>query len=308
MLVERQAHRATFEAELRSFWGSAFDLYETFHVCCKEAGQDSFDRYLPGQEVPHDYVFDALMRLHGRACLIGSEVLTLLRAGFPSGAHARWRTIHELAVVAFFVSEHGQEIARRYLGHDAVQRHKSAVLYNQYHQQLGYEPFEPVEFESVQRAYTAALHEFGAGFGKDWGWAIPALEDNVPPNFKAIEQASRLDHFRPYYRMASDATHANAHGSFFDLGLHMPAGILAGPSPIGFADPAHGACLSLYQVTVCALRYRADFRNVMTMNALRKMLGQVGETFLEAQHQADSALQAGHWDAADTEADSTASA
>jgi hypothetical protein len=308
MLAERRANRDAFEADLLTFWGEAFDLYETFHVCCKEAGQDFFDRYMPAPEQPHDYVFDALMRLHGRGCLVASEVLTLLRAGFPSGAHARWRTIHELAVVAFFVAEHGPEIARRYLAHDAIERHKSAVLYNTYHAQLGYEPFEPSEFAAIEKAYHEALEEFGPGFGKEWGWAIPALADGVSPTFRAIEEAAGLDHLRPYYRMASDPSHANAHGSFSDLGLHEPFGILVGPSPIGFADPAHGACISLFQVTVCVLNYRTDMRNAMTLNALSKMLHQVGEMFLDAQQRAEAALRAGHWEPDDQDADSESTA
>ena len=64
-------------------------------------------------------------------------------------------------------------------------------------------------------------------------------------------------------------------------GLHDQFGILVGPSPIGFADPAHGACISLFQVTVCVLNYRIDTRNAMTLNALSKMLHKVGETFLD---------------------------
>jgi hypothetical protein len=307
MLTEHRAHREAFEADLLIFWGKAFDLYETFHVSCKEAGHDFFERYMPDPDDPHDFVFDALMRLHARACLVASEVLSLLRAGFPSGAHARWRTIHELGVVAFFITEHGQEIARRYLAHDTIQRYKSAELYNTYHEKLGYEPFEPSELTAIEKRYRDALDEFGPGFGKEWGWAIPALADGRSPTFKAIEEAAGLDHLRPYYRMASDPSHANAHGSFSDLGLHDPSGILVGPSPIGFADPAHGACISLFQVTVCVLNYRVDMRNAMTLNALSKMLKQVGETFLDAQHRAEAALEAGHWEPADADSATEAS-
>lgn len=303
MLADHRAHREAFEADLLTFWGDALNLYETFHVCCKEAGRDFFDRYMPEPEHPHDYVFDALMRLHGRACLVASEVLTLLRAGFPSGAHARWRTIHELAVVAFFITEHGQEIARRYLAHDAIQRHKSALIYNTYHEKLGYEPFEPGEFAAIEQAYQDALGEFGPGFGKEWGWAIPALAEDASPTFRTIEEVAGLDHLRPYYRMASDPAHANAHGSFSDLGLNDPFGILVGPSPIGFADPAHGACLSLFQVTVCVLNYGTDMRNAMTLHALSKMLRQVGEAFLDAQQRAEGAMEAGHWEPADPDAE-----
>lgn len=296
MLVERRALREAFEADLLSFWGEAFDLYETFHVCCKEAGVDFFDRFMPEEGEPHDFVFDSLMRLHGRSCLVASEVLTLLRGGFPSGAHSRWRTLHELAVVAFFISEHGQEVARRYLAHDVVQRRKSAVLHDRYHEQLGYEPLAADERAEIETAYVEALEEFGPGFGKEWGWAIPALPEDAQPVFKAIEEAVGLDHLRPHYRMASDPSHANAHASFSDLGLHDPTGILIGPSPFGFADPGQGACLSLFQVTVCILNYRASMRDAMTPIALQKMFDQVGNTFLQAQRRTEAALKAGYWE------------
>jgi hypothetical protein len=36
----------------------------------------------------------------GRACLVGSEIYGLPRTGHAAGAQARWRTLHELAVVA----------------------------------------------------------------------------------------------------------------------------------------------------------------------------------------------------------------
>ncbi|HLK13342.1 MAG TPA: DUF5677 domain-containing protein [Fimbriimonadaceae bacterium] len=296
MLAEHREHRAAFEADLLALWGPAFDLYETFHVCCKEAGVDFFERYMPESDQPHDFVFDALMRLHGRACLVANEVLTLLRAGFPSGAHSRWRTLHELAVVAFFVTEHGLEIAQRYLAHDIIQRHKSAVIYAQYHERLGYEPLDPTDFAAIEQAYHEALDEFGPGFGKEWGWAIPALPEGSQPVFRTIEEAVHLDHLRPYFRMASDPSHANAHGSFTDLGLKDPTGILIGPSPFGFADPGHGACLSLFQVTVCVLSYKIDMRGAMTLNALSKMLNGAGDVFLDAQGKTEVALEKGHWE------------
>ena len=53
--------------------------------------------------------------MHARACRTGYEILTLLDAGLASAAHARWRSLHEVAAVAFFVKEHGPETAERYL-------------------------------------------------------------------------------------------------------------------------------------------------------------------------------------------------
>jgi len=71
-----------------------------------------------------DFVFEALTRLHARALLTASEVLALLRTGHASGANARWRTMHEISVVAQFLSKHGGPTAERYLLFDVVAREK----------------------------------------------------------------------------------------------------------------------------------------------------------------------------------------
>src|SRR4051812_37136287 len=42
---------------------------------------------------------EVVTRLRARAITVADEAITLLRAGLASGAMARWRTLHELAVV-----------------------------------------------------------------------------------------------------------------------------------------------------------------------------------------------------------------
>src|SRR5262249_50921986 len=48
----------------------------------------------------NDFVFEALVRLHARSCLVAEEVCWLMEGGFASGAHSRWRTLHELVTVS----------------------------------------------------------------------------------------------------------------------------------------------------------------------------------------------------------------
>ena len=40
-------------------------------------------------------------------------ILALLRSGFADDAHARWRSLHELAVVSGFISEYGEDVAEK---------------------------------------------------------------------------------------------------------------------------------------------------------------------------------------------------
>ena len=55
----------------------------------------------------NDQVFFVLWRLHARSCQITMEILALLKSGFADGAHARWRTLHEIAVTALFIKQQG---------------------------------------------------------------------------------------------------------------------------------------------------------------------------------------------------------
>lgn len=52
-----------------------------------------------------------------RAVAVTHEVLALLRAGLPDGAHARWRTLYELGVVAHVLACGNRGTSSRYLAH-----------------------------------------------------------------------------------------------------------------------------------------------------------------------------------------------
>jgi hypothetical protein len=192
------------------------------------------------------HLIDVSLRLHARACQITEEVIGLLEGGFADGAMARWRSQHEVAVVAMFISAHGEDLAERYVVHQAVESKRAMDDYQRCQPRLGYEPVEPAERKAVQDACDAAIARFGPGFAKgDYGWAGHHL-NMVQPTFRDIEQAAGIDHLRAHYRMASHNVHANPKGVFFKLGL-LPDSqmLLAGPSNAGLADPGHGAAISL---------------------------------------------------------------
>lgn len=118
-----RAHRKEmkgFEKRLHSDWKIPFDLLEAFLIMAFEAGNEFNKEFRKGEAEAQNYIFDALTRLHARACQIASEVLVLLKSGFADGAHARWRSLHEVTVVASFIKTHGNEVAERYLLHNVI--------------------------------------------------------------------------------------------------------------------------------------------------------------------------------------------
>jgi hypothetical protein len=274
--------RKAFEGRLEKHWRLPLQLLEIFHLIVLEAGVDFNNYYRPAASVNHDVVFDVLTRLHARACQISSEVIVLLKAGHADGAHARWRTLHEVAIVAMFIEKHGQDVAERYLRHEIVESYKGARQYRQYHAALGLEPLPDEAFDAIQAEYQKALQDFGTEFKSDYGWASSALNKSRP-TFGDIEQAVNLEKWRGHYKMASHNVHANPKGITFRLGLSKKDGdiLLAGVSNRGLADPAHGTAVSLLQITSTILMTKPNIDTLARCRILMKLEKEIGEEFLK---------------------------
>jgi Family of unknown function (DUF5677) len=228
-------------------------------------------------------LIEVLIRSHARACQIGEEIVCLLEGGFADGAMARWRTLHEVAVVASFIAAHGEDLAERYVLHRAVESKRAAADYQNCQQRLGYEPLAESEIKAVHSSYDAVIARFGQDFGKgDYGWAGHHL-GQVKPTFKDIEHAAGIDHLRAHYRMASHNVHANPKGVFFKLGLLAESQVLlAGPSNAGLADPGHGAALSLAQVSAALAGLQPTFDNDVALQMIVQLVEEIGEAFGQA--------------------------
>lgn len=284
MLDEHRQERTRFEVSLQRVWGEALGLLETFIVIASEAGDDLNRRHWDAAASEDDHTFHALIRVHARSCLVANEILTLLKAGYPSGAHARWRTLHELACVAYFLREHDQDVAERYLRHDVIQAYKAAIIQRRYSEYLAEEAISDEEFDWLKAERDKLVAEYGTDFKHEYGWSAKAF-GTQGKNFADVEAAVNLDYVRPYYRMASNAVHPNVRGSFFDLGVadheHM---LLVGPSTRGLADPGISACRSLLQTTICLHGHRVFIDELVVMLIVQELAPKVEEAFIRAHH------------------------
>ena len=281
MLKEQRQNRRQFEKRLRKRWKRPLDLLDLFISVATEAGSDFNDEFRDDAARSDDAVFEALTRLHARACQVSSEILTLLRSGYADGAHARWRTLHEIAVVSHLINEHGQDLAERYLLHNNIQVYKAARQYRKYSERINYEPMSEEEFEDIKSEHDNLVRRFGKDYKKPYGWAASAIGIKSP-SFDQIERHIGLDHMRPYYGMASDNVHANSHGAFFRIGLGLESDIvLAGASDMGLADPGHATAISLCQTTVSLLATRSTASYLVVSRILMKLQNEIGRAFLE---------------------------
>lgn len=287
-LVEEREKRTLFESRLFSRWKAGFDLFEIFWVIALEAGISLTEKHGEQARREQDFVFDVLSRIHARACLTASEVYALMRTGHASAAMARWRTLHELAVVAIFIRENGQDTAERYLLHNAIESWKATSLYQRYCQRMGYKPIEQAEVDATRAERDQLCARYGAIYGKSYGWAAAALgitNSKGRITFDDIERASGIDHLRPFYKMASHGIHSESKGAYWNIGTIGSSIILAGPTDTGFCDPAHATLISLHQCTVCFLMTKFDVTEAMTMKMMGSLLDEAGQTFLDIQKQ-----------------------
>ena len=231
---ERQQERG-FTKRLGDRWNKPLSLLRMLVTISTEFGALTVERLQQDNSVSE--LTNVQCRLHARGCQVAREVLSLLQDGFADGAMARWRTLHELAVVAMALAEGGDALAERYRLHDAVESRRAAAEYVKHAQRLGLEPLDPAEISELDCKHTQLLQRFGKTFGEQYGWASDHL--GLPrATFADIERAAGVGHLRPYYRMASHNVHANPKGAFFRLGILGELDMmLAGASNYGLADP-----------------------------------------------------------------------
>lgn len=281
-LKQDARERRGFERRLHDRWGKALGLLRMALTLSREfgAGVPAAVGQIPGFHSPQ--LLGVLTRLHARACQVADEMVCLLEAGFADGAMARWRTVHEIAIVGFLLGTHGEKLAQRYVEHEVVEAFRAALEYRGCVDRLNCEPMADSEFEAIEKAHDDAIRRYGKSFGCSYGWAAEAVGISRP-TVKDLERAAGIDHLRPYYRMASHNVHANPKGVFFKLGLMDESDLLlAGASNAGLADPGHSAAISLLHVSVALGLVEPSLDSLIGLRILSRLTDEIGEAFGDA--------------------------
>src|SRR5687768_1971065 len=99
LLKEHKRDREVVKRAIRRVWGKPLDTLAELTVRCSRLGAEvRSGKALNLRE-------HALTLLWARGCQVAFAIHTLLEAGFADDAHGRWRTLHELNVVAQFLGE-----------------------------------------------------------------------------------------------------------------------------------------------------------------------------------------------------------
>lgn len=170
---------------LSRHWASALDQYRLAAECCKLVGirlwkhADEEDLGLERLDLQ-----SALAGTWARSVRTGVEVDVLLRAGLPRGAAARARTMHELAVTAFVMSEYGVlddhvGLGSRYVAYGAVKVWRDAEEYQKGTLRLGTEPLTDDEMARYRSEYDEAVSAYPRLDAQRVGCAASRLSTRV---------------------------------------------------------------------------------------------------------------------------------
>lgn len=264
--------REEFALELRDDWGFALDsleflIYGSQELAIQALQEDQRRKIARGKRL--NFV---LRRLHARGCQIASEILVLLANGFADGAHARWRSLHEVNAVAWVIAAAGERTALAYVRHDVIQRLRGARSHIKAWPKLSQDVAFVKNLNELTKLHQAAIAKYGGVFEGDFGWAAKFLRrTRKAPTFADIEEAAKFEMLRPHYGLANLNVHAGSLAMTVRLGLALGDEdvILAGSSSAGLGDPGALTALSLKQLGTIAFSTHATVDGLARAKVLR---------------------------------------
>ena len=197
-------------------WAAALDWCRAVVGFCQDAAFLTAE--LPPARSDDRHVRLALSSLHAHGCLISGEVLTLLESGYAAGALARWRALHEVAVVADFIAAKGTGVARRFLEHEAAneKRMRSIAI-----RALS----DGEELRPMSRRHERILTRQTSEFESDYGWAAQDLGKRSP-TLTDLQTPETREHWAYPYALACGAVHPRAASVAKPLGHTGESGLL----------------------------------------------------------------------------------
>jgi len=210
MLRDHRWRQRGFDRRLQAVWGPALDAFYLVYVCMEELCSDLQQIYRDRD----DDLIDALLGLQARAALVVYEIHQLLSAGLPLAAWARVRTLHETAVIAEVLGEHGREpesddLATRYLAHAVIDQARDLQLAAAKGVQV-----DPQLVVDVEGSRRQLLERYGDAFAREYGWAralFPTLSPKQRVSFAQLELLAATGLSRFDYRIGGHHVHASAY-------------------------------------------------------------------------------------------------
>ena len=226
-----------------------------------------------------------LLRLHARACQVSTEILTLLKYGYPDGAHARWRTLHEIAVIFLILIESNNNTIEMFADYQYIDKLKKAKSFQTHHESLNWPPIDESKLEVLEEKRASLKEKYGNDFTKSYGWTLNLIENRGERHFKKLEEIAGLDYLRPFYSWACENIHVGMDGISNRMSLYDSSSVsylmFTGPSQYGLADPAQFTTFSLLSITSALISIDESYENMILKSLLESLHEKSSSSFFK---------------------------
>lgn len=276
--AEHDEDRAAFLETVQLLWGDALDKIDMLIAAAESVGGQAIAVARASRSKKRIAVTAALERLHIRGIQVANEVLTLLREGFADAAFSRWRTLHEISVVAIVLGDHGEELAIRYLDHDLVEAQRGAEVYQRCHPKDAAKRKNAAALKQTLADYHEVVARNGPAFKSPYGWAAEALEKERP-TFQHLEEAADQAQMRLQYKAASYGVHAGTKGLTASVADVFGEGPPGAASIAGLHEAGAATAYSLVRLTGPLLGPNWSVDKLAGMNVLIKLRDTAAKAF-----------------------------
>lgn len=272
----QQYEQHMFREGIEDRWGKGLDYLRMLLTACRDIGRQTLMRHNKSNSKRYALRRWVLLRLHARSCQVADEIICLIENGFADGAMARWRTLHELSVVATLISNGDEDLAERYIFHDSVEVKRQADEYEETQVPSGGHPISKRERNSIEADHAAVLNNYGPNFLHPYGWAAKHL-NLKKPTFKNLQEAAYREGMNSSYKLASFTIHASARSLFFNLSaIGDEEVILAGRSNAGFVEPGTRTAATLALITSLYVGNTRDLNQICLLQTIINIRDAVG--------------------------------
>ena len=226
-------------------------LFEGFMELNAQISSMTYGKYFKLFDTFDDHIkLDTLIAIHVRACQVANEILVLIKNGYADGAHARWRTLHELSVTFLYLYDSDFEVIHMYNDYEIIEKYKKAKEYKACEDSLDLEKLQDDEWEELSKRRDEIIKKYGKDFSEGYGWTMNDLPKGRR-NFRELEKHVGAEKLRIIYSWANESVHAGVSGIKDKLSLREKESyhFLTGSNDCGFLDPVQYTSNSLCQMS-----------------------------------------------------------
>lgn len=287
-----------FKSRLSIRWYDGLVLLQSIITISEESSMEIIDEFLENENVNEKYklIMDVLFKLHSRSVQISKEIFTLLMNGFPDGALARWRSLHETNVIFSVLTKNftdidkTYDIVKRFMDYTEIERMKEIKIYKIATPKLNLEEIGYKEEKEYEKRRLEILDKYGGDFEKPNMWAKPLFPSNQKKIlFYQLEKLARIDKLNPYYNQANYQVHTSPKGIYQSLSFlpdtNQETFFNYGQSNYGLSLPGQLTAISLVQITVKLLTLNSNIDKLVISEVLLRMLKDCQDAFDGIQEQ-----------------------